>query len=134
MGINMFKTFQYFSEKHGCLTEVSATSKQEVVDHAKAEGDNIKVSDVSFPGAREHKITLVSHYNKHRLSIMVTLAFKLVIADSIRDGEPAMSEINEDIDRFRAGYPFRFLTYSQYKKITGFFGKDDTDYFSDVEL
>ena len=130
----MIKTFQYFSEKHGCLTEVSAISKQEVVEYAKENGDNIKLSDVACPGAREHKITLVSHYNKRRLSIMVPLLFKYVLADNVRDGEPAMGEINEDIDRFRAGYPFRFLTYSQYKKITGFFGKNDTDYFSDVEF
>lgn len=44
----MKRTYSYYSNAHRAFANVDAKSKQEVLEFAKANGDNIKLSDISL--------------------------------------------------------------------------------------
>lgn len=44
----MKRTYSYYSNAHRAFAHIDANNKQEVLEFAKANGDNIKLSDISL--------------------------------------------------------------------------------------
>ena len=44
----MKRTYSYYSNAHRAFAHVDAKNKKEVLEFAKADGDNIKLSDISL--------------------------------------------------------------------------------------
>lgn len=44
----MKRTYSYYSNVHNAFAHVDAKNKQEVLEYAKAQGENIKLSDISL--------------------------------------------------------------------------------------
>lgn len=44
----MKRTYSYYSDVHRAFAHVDAKNKKEVLEFAKADGDNIKLSDISL--------------------------------------------------------------------------------------
>ena len=44
----MKRTYSYYSNAHRAFANVDAKNKQEVLEFAKANGDNIKLSDINL--------------------------------------------------------------------------------------
>lgn len=44
----MKRTYSYYSNVHRAFAHVDAKNKKEVLEFAKADGDNIKLSDISL--------------------------------------------------------------------------------------
>ena len=44
----MKRTYSYYSNSHRAFANVDAKNKQEVLEFAKANGDDIKLSDISL--------------------------------------------------------------------------------------
>lgn len=85
------------------------------------------------------KITLVSHYNKFQLVLRIPTKVhdelkELHSMGTINDYY-AMDAINDDIESYnQCKNSVRYITKSQADKISRFFGKDNIDYFDEVNF